>query len=57
MYEVKASKTLKSEMAKNLVVVHLVSFKKFSVSFDKIRIPLNKETIGISWWDFKETFR
>jgi predicted AAA+ superfamily ATPase len=56
MYEIKASKTLKSEMAKNLIVVNLYSSKKFLISFNETKIPLNKETIGIPWWDFEGTF-
>jgi hypothetical protein len=55
MYEVKASKTLRSEMAKNLTVVNINPSKKFLISFNETKIPLNKETLGIPWWNFEDT--
>jgi predicted AAA+ superfamily ATPase len=52
LYEIKASKTLKTEMAKNLSLVSINPSKKFVLSFNENTIPLTKNVIAISWSDF-----
>jgi hypothetical protein len=52
IYEIKATKTLKTEMTKNLSLIPIKSSKKFVVSFNENSIPLAKDVIAISWKTF-----
>ncbi|MDR1695329.1 MAG: ATP-binding protein [Endomicrobium sp.] len=54
LYEIKAAKTLKSDMAKNLSLADIKSSKKFLLSFNETAIPIAKGVTAIPWKDFEK---
>ncbi|MDR0646380.1 MAG: ATP-binding protein [Elusimicrobiota bacterium] len=56
LYEIKASKTLKYEMAKNLSLTPIKADKKFVLSFNENSMPLGNNITAILWSDFSKTF-
>jgi predicted AAA+ superfamily ATPase len=51
LYEIKASKTLRSEMARNLKLVPFSGkVKKYVVSFNENRLPLDKGISALPWY-------
>jgi predicted AAA+ superfamily ATPase len=57
LYEIKASKTLKYEMAKNLSLMPIKEDKKFVLSFNENSMPLGSDITAILWSDFKNTLK
>jgi predicted AAA+ superfamily ATPase len=51
--EIKSSKTLNSQMIKNLSLVNIPKSKKFVLSFNENKMPMGKEVMAISWKDFE----
>jgi predicted AAA+ superfamily ATPase len=55
LYEIKAAKTLKTEMAKNLSLADIKASKKFLLSFNETVMPIAKDVTAISWKDFEKS--
>jgi predicted AAA+ superfamily ATPase len=64
LYEIKASKTLKSEMTRSLKLADSANsfsktdsfgktakINKYLVSFHENRLPLDENVIALPWWD------
>ena len=59
LYEIKASKTLRSEMTRSLKLADFEKsrfqktpvIKKFLVSFHENRLPLDENVIALPWWE------
>ena len=57
LYEIKASKTLKPEIARNMDLAPIKADKKFVLSLNNNSMPLSKDVKAIFWSDFKNTLK
>ena len=51
LYEIKSSKTLRTEMSKGLSAVELNPCRKFVLSFNENTMPLTSNVTAVPWWE------